>query len=394
LTTSPKNLRRKRQFIRFEHNLQMTEWGLNDLRVAVVHDRLCNRGGGEKVAITIAEALHAEIYTANYEPEKTYSINVSVHKTNPMPDLDWDKYYVIVRMLDAWSFARLAELQDYDMIWMSGMWAPFAARNNPKNVLYCHSPNRPIYDLADSLRKRYGLRWRPIFDVWRWFWERMDKWAVGHVKRIVCNSKNVRERIRKYWNRDAEVVYPPVDTSKFYYDDAKDYWLSVNRMMPEKRIDLQLDVFERLPDERLVIVGSAEYGTAYQREMEKRIEKMDNVEWLGRVSDEKLYELYAHCKGTIQTAVDEDFGYVPPESMAAGKPCLAVNEGGFRESIEHGRTGLLIDEPYVENFVKAIKEFDPSHFDPNYLRAYAQKFSKENFVRRVREITKEVLGKV
>lgn len=358
----------------------------------MVHDRLCNRGGGEKVAITIAEALDAKIYAANYEPEKTFSINIPVHKTNPMPDLDWDKYYVIVRMLDAGSFARLGELRDYDMVWMSGMWAPFAARNNTNNVLYCHSPNRPIYDLAGSLRKRYGTRWRPIFDVWRWFWERMDKRAMGYVNRIVCNSENVRGRVKRYWNRDAEIVHPPVDTSKFYHDDDGDYWLSVNRMMPEKRIDLQLDVFERLPDERLVIAGSAEYGTVYQKEMERRVEGMDNVEWLGHVPDEKIYELYARCKGTIQTAVDEDFGYVPPESMAAGKPCLAVNEGGFRESIEHGRTGILVDEPYVENLVRAIRGFDPSDFDPDYLRDYAQKFSKESFVRRIRDITKEAVG--
>jgi len=340
------------------------------------------------VAITIAEALDAEIYTANYEPEKTFSVSVPVHRTNPMRDLSWDKYYIIVRMLDAWSFSRLEELRDYDMIWMSGMWALFAARNNPRNILYCHSPNRAIYDLADSLRKRYGIHWRPIFDVWRWFWEKMDKWAVSYVGKIVCNSQNVRERVRKYWNRDAEVVYPPVDVSKFYYDDAEDYWLSVNRIMPEKRIDLQLDIFEQLPDEHLVIVGSAEYGTAYQREMEKRIKEMNNVKWLGRVSDEKLCELYARCKGTIQTAVDEDFGYVPIESMAAGKPCLAVNEGGFRESIVHGKTGILIDEPYLENFVKAIERFNPSAFDPNYLQKYVQRFSKESFVKKIRNLTR------
>jgi len=360
------------------------------MEVAVVHDRLCNRGGGEKVAITIAEALDASLYAANYEPENTFDINNSVRKTNPMADMDWEKYYVIVRMLDACSFAGLEELQDYDALWMSGMWAPFAARNNAQNILYCHSPNRGIYDLAESLRERQGVLWKPVFDVWRWYWERMDKKAVEHVNKIFCNSENVRGRVRKYWGRDAEVLYPPVDLEDFYFEEFGDFWLSVNRMMKEKRIEIQLDAFESLEDEELVICGSAEYGTAYQREMEERIDGMDNVEWRGRVSDEELFELYATCKGTIQTALDEDFGYIPPESMAAGKPCLAVNEGGFRESIVDRETGALVNEPYVENLVKKIRGFSSSDFDPDYLQDYAQKFSRKNFVQRVRDITKEV----
>lgn len=362
------------------------------MSIAIVHDRLCNRGGGEKVAVTIARALGGDIYTANYKPENTFEVQNSIRVTNPMPDMSWEKWYALVRMLDARSFSRLKELRDYDVLWMSGMWAPFAARNNPRNILYCHSPNRGIYDLGESLRKRQKFPWGQAFDLWRLFWKRMDQRAVSHVKRIVCNSRNVQKRIKKYWGRDAEILYPPVNLEDFYFERFGSFWLSVGRVMEEKRIDLQLDTFERLPKERLIIVGSAEYGTAYQKRMEERIRGMKNVEWKGRVGGKELSDLYANCKGTIQTALDEDFGYVPPESMASGKPCIAVNEGGFRESIEDGKTGILVDEPYVENLVRAIEDFKPSNFDPSYLQDYAQRFSEENFTRRVREITEEVMS--
>jgi len=366
------------------------------MEVAVVHDRLCNKGGGEKVAMALAETLGSDLYVAKYDPDKSYSLNGSVGElteVNPMPDMEWDKYYALVRMLDAGSFAQEEKLEGYDAVWMSGMWAPFAARNNPNNILYCHSPNRALYDLAEEIRSRYegvDIFWRPLFDLWRWFWEKMDKKAVEHLNRIVCNSENVQNRINKYWNRDAEVLYPPVDMENFYFEEFGDFWLSVNRMMKEKRIEIQLDAFEQLEDEKLVIVGEAEYGTEYQKEMEKRIDNIDNVEWKGRVSSEELFELYATCKGVIQTSIDEDFGLIPPESFSSGHPCLAVNEGGFRESIKNGETGILIDEPYAENLTKEIKNFDSSSFNPNYLQRYAEKFSRKRFEKRVRKITKEV----
>ena len=360
------------------------------MKYAVVHDRLCNRGGAEKVAIAIAEALEADIYTAKFENEKTYEVGQKVTETNPISFFGSNKIFMLVRMLDSISFAQLENLNDYDVVWMSGMWAHFAAYNNSKNIYYCHSPNRLIYNIAQASREKIGPFLKPLFLTWRSFWRSADKKAVSSVNKILCNSMNVSKRIKRFWNRQAKVVYPPVKLSNFYNGDVEDYWLSVNRITPEKRVNLQLDVFEKLPEERLIMVGAAEFESPYQKEIGKRIEEMRNVKWMSNLSDEKLRELYAHCKGTIQTAQDEDFGYIPPESFAAGKPCLAVNEGGFKESIENKKTGLLIKRPYLENFVKSIRDFDPDRFESSKIQNHSEKFSEERFREEIKKITRKV----
>jgi len=233
----------------------------------------------------------------------------------------------------------------------------------------------------------YGHPLKEFFQMWTSCWEPLDQKAAREVDEILVNSENVKGRVRKYYGREATVVNPPVDTDIFHFEEFGDFFLSVNRLTPFKRVDIQLDAFEAL-DENLVIVGEAEKAGGYQREIRERIEEMDNVRLEENVSDWYLAKLYSSCKATIQTSICEDFGYVPTESLAAGKPCLAVNEGGFRETIKDGKTGILIDEPYAENLVREIRSFDPSGFDPDYLREYAEKFSRDSFEERIRELAR------
>jgi len=152
-------------------------------------------------------------------------------------------------------------------------------------------------------------------------------------------------------------------------------------------------VLEKAGSERgkACIVGKAEYGTWYEKKIVKMVEKTPNVEWVGRVSEKELINLYAHAKGVIQTAIDEDFGLVPIEAFAAGKPVFAVNEGGFKETVKPF-AGKLIDEPYLENFVNAIKEFDESIYDPKEVRAWAKNFSLERFRERMKMLSMRVLA--
>ena len=265
------------------------------------------------------------------------------------------------------------------------------SKRNPNNVWYCHSPNRGLYDLRKRIAGRYNPFWRAVYRCWADFWTHFDQKHVGYVKKIVANSQNVAKRVRTYYGRSAEVIHPPVSINKFYHKPSEDYYLSVQRLMPEKRVDLQLRIFERLPNEKLVIVGKAEYGTEYQEKIGRWISRLSNVEWRERVSDEELTELYARCKAAVQTAVDEDFGYAPVEAMASGKPCIAVNEGGFRESIIHEKTGLLVNEPYLENFTEAIKNFDNYVFDPKLCRKRARDFSEGKFTRKIRKVVDSIL---
>lgn len=363
------------------------------MKVAICHDRLTGTGGGERVAITLAKAFNADLFVAKYTPEKTYEEckRLPITEIAPVPDPPASQFYPLIRMHDAWRFSSLRELGEYDLLFTSGMWAFFASKQNPNNIWYCHSPNRGLYDLRRQIIRRYNPFWRAVYYCWANFWTYFDQGYVGHVKKIVVNSRNVAGRVRLYYKRRAEVVHPPVNVENFYNKPSEGYYLSVQRLMPEKRVDLQLRIFERLPEERLVIVGKAEYGTEYQRQMRKWIGRMPNVQWLERVSDEELRGLYARCEAVIQTAMDEDFGLIPVEAMAAGKPCIAVNEGGFRESIVHGRTGLLVGEPYLENFVEAIRNFDSNAFDPRECMGRAREFSEERFVEKIRGTASRVI---
>jgi glycosyltransferase involved in cell wall biosynthesis len=166
--------------------------------------------------------------------------------------------------------------------------------------------------------------------------------SIQHVDSIVANSENVKGRIKRFYNRDATVINPPVPTKLFEFKEVGDFWLSVNRLYPEKRIDLQYEIFRRLPDERLKIVGGSTLGDHSKAYMSKLGDVPPNVELLGQVSREELTDLYARCKGFIATAVDEDFGMTPVEAMASGKVTLATNEGGFRETLVDGVTGWLL----------------------------------------------------
>lgn len=362
------------------------------MRTAVVHDRLAELGGSERVALALAKTLDADVFTSKYVPSRTYPEfqDFKVRAVNPLPDLPVSQANPVVRMLDAIKFSNMKELGNYDLVFTSGEWAHFAARNNPHSLWYCYSPNRALYDLREKIRSRYNPFWRGVFDRWVKYWTPRDQEAVKHVRKIVTLSHLVARRIKKSYRRDAEVVYPPVRVDKYHHKPEEGYYLSVQRLMPEKRVDLQLEVFERLPEEKLIIVGNGA-KTEYQRRISRWIERLPNVEWRRKASEEQLRELYARCKAVIQTPIDEDFGLIAVEAMASGKPCLAVDEGGFKESIIHRKTGLLIKKPYVRNFVKSLKNLHRYKFDlKTYIRR-AKMFSEEEFVKKVKSIAGEIL---
>lgn len=171
----------------------------------------------------------------------------------------------------------------------------------------------------------------------------------------MCNSKNTQQRVKTYLGREAEVVYPPTETVKFHYQSNGNYWLSVNRIISHKRIDMQIAAFKKLPHERLIIVGSYEKSNHFQSHA-AYIKSIcpENVKILSWVSQEELIVLYANCKGFITTANDEDFGMTPVEAMASGKPVIAPNEGGYKETITDGHTGILIDNIDADKLIEAI----------------------------------------
>ncbi len=322
-----------------------------------------NIGGAEMVTLSLAEHLNADVYScvANQENIKKMGFSVKVKTISPIPLKP-----PLRQQMAAHNFKKLKLKDKYDFYIIAGDWAITGAVHNKPNLWYVHAPKRELWDLYEYTRehlvpdgKHIKNFNRYVFDVWVRYNRWVDKKYIKHIEQLACNSKTVQARIKKYLKRDAVVIYPPTDTRKFAYKTTGDYWLSVNRTIKTKRIELQTGAFKQLPDEKLIIVATyedAEHFLEYRKTITDT--KPDNVTLVSHVSFDELTDLYANCKGFITTAKDEDFGLTAVEAMASGKPVIAPNEGGYSETIVHGKTGLLIDAISVEKIVDAIKEIN------------------------------------
>jgi glycosyltransferase involved in cell wall biosynthesis len=319
------------------------------MRIAIFHDYFGAIGGGERVVLLMAKTLDADIITTDTDALRKMDPDVPVISLGPTI-----KYRGLKQITAFLKFYFCDFSNDYDFFIFSGNWAHYAAHRHHPNLWYCHTPVRVFYDLYHISLQRLNFISRQGFRIWSYIQRRFDQRSIRNVDMIVANSKNVQARIRKTYNRNARVIYPPVDTSRFSATGYGDFWLSVNRLYPEKRIDLQLDVFRNLPEEKLIIAGGYALGDHANRYQKKISDNLPpNVTMAGEVAEQELLSLYATCKGLICTAMDEDFGLTPLEAMASGKPVVAVDEGGFRETVTP-QTGLLV-QPSQDRIIDAIK---------------------------------------
>lgn len=353
------------------------------MKVAIFHDYIGAIGGGEKLVLTLAKGLGADVITTDVDMDSVIKMGfqdvkiISLGNTLKMPPL---------KQIDAsFKFATCDFSKNYDIFIFSGNWAFFAAKKHKPNVYYCHTPTRAFYDLYDVYRKNQSVFVSLPFVIWVSLHRKISEYYLSHVSKIATNSMNTQKRIQKYFGRASTVIYPPVDTSRFEFKEYGDFWLSVNRLYPEKRVELQVGAFREMPDQKLVIVGgyaSGDHASAYAARLMTGLP--ENVTLVGSVSEEKLLELYATCKGHITTALDEDFGMTPLEAMASGKPTVAVKEGGYLETVLDGVTGLLVD-PDVPSIVSAIKEVssDPVKYKDACIKR-AKEFDVSTMLRKMR----------
>ncbi|VVB97041.1 Trehalose synthase [uncultured archaeon] len=336
--------------------------GRNIVKIAIFHDYIGAIGGGEKLVLTLARGLGADVITTDVDEDSVKKMGfedvkiISLGETVKLPTLK--------QISASLRFVLCNFSKEYDFFIFSGNWAHFAARKHKPNLYYCHTPVRAFYDLYDVFMQRQSFFTAMLFKIWvqlhRWAYE----YSMMHVCRIATNSVSTQRRIKKYLNRSSKVIYPPIDVSVFRFEKYGDFWLSVNRLYPEKRVELQIEAFRMLPEERLLIVGGyaeADHALPYANSVLNNLP--NNVEFLGSVTEEELIQLYARCKGFITTSIDEDFGMAPVEAMASGKPVIGVREGGCLETLVDGLTGLLVN-PDVSEIVNAIKIIsgEPSKF--------------------------------
>lgn len=356
------------------------------MKVAIFHDYFGAIGGGEKVVIALARALDADIITTDVDA--VARMDSAVQVTSLGPTIKTPPFKQLSATL---KFSSCDYSDEYDFFVFSGNWAHYAAKKHHPNLWYCHTPVRAFYDLYDTFLQRQNLIQRQFYRIWVTAHRKFDQKAVKDVDRIVTNSQNTRKRIKKYYSRDSTIIYPPVDTSRYFCKGYGDFWLSVNRLYPEKRIELQIEAFRSMPDERLVIVGGyseGDHAASYVNSIRRSLP--GNVELRGEVSEEELVDLYSRCKGFITTALDEDFGMTPVEAMAAGKPVVAVREGGYCESVIDGVTGFLVPAD-INAITRAVEEVsrNPTKYGEACL-ARARLFDLSVFADRIRRVVNDV----
>lgn len=364
-------------------------------RIAIFHNYMDNIGGAEMVTLQLAQKLNVPIFTTNIDKKKIKKMgykDVTIHSIGKVPINAPFKH-----QLALWKFHTIninktqkqRNLPPFDHFIISGDWAVSAARKNKPCTWYAHSPPRELFDLKKSIMSRLNPIKAGLFFIWSSANSVLFKHYVKKIPQILCNSKNTQTRITKYLNRKSIIIYPPVDTHKFKpakKTSGPKFWLAVNRLFWHKNIEVQLDAFRKMPDKRLIIIGSYEQSTHF-KDYAEHIKSIcpPNVTIKSWVSDTDKIKLYQQCEGLICTAKDEDFGLTPLEAMACGKPVIANKEGGFTETILHKKTGILIEHIDSTKIVSAINSIQNMHISRKDCQEQAKKFDTAEFIKKIKE---------
>jgi glycosyltransferase involved in cell wall biosynthesis len=358
-------------------------------RLALVHEYLIWPGGSEKVLQELlAFAPQAPLY-------------VSLFWAHTLPP-SWRERPIYTSFLQSWAQGLGVLRRNYHgrlkylLPWMPLAYESFdfsaydcvisSSHAFAKGILtgpstlhlsYIHSPPRYLWENRELYLEREGLTGiRPLAALSRWLMHRLRQWDFVAAQRpdlLIANSQHIRRRIAKLYRREAAVIYPPVPLQGFEPVAAPtaDYDLVVGRLVPYKRVDLAIAACKQL-GRRLVVVGE---GPELPR-----LKQLagPQVEFLPHQPLERLQKLLAHCR-LLLVPWEEDFGLVAVEAQACGRPVVALNRGGTRETVRHGQTGILIPEASVEALVEGLRQADRREWDPQQIRAHALQFAPERF---------------
>lgn len=334
--------------------------------------------GSERVALSISNLFpDAPIFTSAYLPENTFpGFKERVVHTLPISKLIKNERQ-FKNLYPMW----LAELQllnfsKFDLVISSANYlAKFI--NLPKSVIhvcYLHNPVRFLWKSKvyskDSLP--FGPISIPIIHAMLPILQKFDIKKTRKINYLIANSKNIANQIQKIYSKISEVIYPPVEVGAFPISkNPGDYYLYAGRLISHKRADIALSACKKL-NRRLIIAGDG-----LEREKLEELAGKDVV-FTGRVTDQELKELYANCRALLFPS-DEDFGLVPVEAQACGRPVIAYRSGGALETVIEGETGIFFDEQTTDSLVEAIKRFELNSFDSDRIRKNAMNFDTSVF---------------
>jgi len=366
------------------------------MKVALVHDFLIQNGGAEAVLKIFSEMFpEASIFTLVYDKNK---IDVFFKNKKIIPSfiqkmpLGKTKYQWFLPLMPL-AIEEL-NLMDYDLIISSSSAFANGVITNPDamHICYCHTPTRYLWtDSHDYIKGlKYNFLIKKIIPIALNKIRIWDRLAAERPNYFISNSKCVQKRIKRYYNRESLIIYPPVESNKFSIshnietDKQKGYFLIGGRLVSYKKYDLVVKAFNKLG------MGLKIFGEGPEF---KRLKKMarDNIEFLGRVNDDKRKELYKNAIAFLNPQ-EEDFGITTVESMASGRPVIAYSAGGALETIIEGKTGVFFNEQNWASLADTIIKFKPQQFNPEEIRQYAKKFDVDNFKGQIKEFVDSKLS--
>lgn len=353
------------------------------MKIALVHDYLAQDGGAERVLKAFHEIWpDAPIFVlfhqkGSVEGFADADIRESFFRLLPFGRTRYQWYLPWMPLA-----VERHNLHEFDVVLSST--SAFAkgvlTRPNTLHISYCHTPTRYLWTdtheyIAELKYNRIIKSFLPpvIHRLRMW-----DKASVDRVDHFIANSHTVKKRISKYYRRPSDIIYPPADIHKFFISSKiENYFLTGGRVVPYKRFDLVVEVFNRLGWPLKI------FGTGPDLDRLKRHAK-SNIEFLGRVTDAQKAELMSKAKAFLHPQI-EDLGITPIESMASGRPVIAYGVGGVTETVLHGKTGLFFHQQNWEHLLDALLRFEKIDWNPQEIRTHASTFAVENFKKQMQE---------
>lgn len=350
-------------------------------KIALVHDYFIQLGGAERVAAAMHDSFpSAPIYTTVALPHRLpkalrgADIRTSAMQWLPKMEQRFRQYFML------YPFAvEHFDLSEFDLIFSSssGYAKGVRRRSNAIHVCYCHTPMRWVWRYEDYVaRENFGRVAKSLLPLSMWGLKKWDLRAARQPNYYIANSRLVAQRIKQVYGRDSIVIPPPIDVDRFRMSSqVDDYYLVLSRLVPYKRIDIAIEACKRL-GRQLVIIGDGPDRA--------RLEKLAGPEtkFLGRQPDSRVNHYASRCRALLFTG-EEDFGMVPLEVNAAGRPVIAYRGGGAIETVVDGLTGVFFNKPTSASLEAAIEDFESRSWSQKALRTHAEKFDRSVFAFRV-----------
>lgn len=360
-------------------------------KTIILHDTFLYKGGWERLILMMWKALNADIATGffskgSFDLRKEWFTGKMIEVSSEI----FAKWFRHLKL--KWAFLTKTKfLEEYNTVIFSGD-SISAVRNcgdKQKKIYYCHTPPRYLYDLRDLYLGKIKWYMRPAFEILSFVFKRMYERDIKKMDLILTNSENTKERLKKFLWIDSKVLYPPANLKEFTWKTQEDYYLSFARLSDAKRVDRIIEAFKMIPEKKLLVIY---WENDPQKEQLFELAKWyNNIEFRTLPGNVGFTDIVGSCIATIYIPIDEDFGMISIESMAAWKPVIWVNEGWLKETILDKKTGILIsDEAKISDLKQAIIELTPekalSMRENCEIRA--QDFSLESFSDQLRSYVK------